>query len=272
MRKTEITSPWIVEDTNRACKDRRGVIRTATTRSPRRAQTDRRSTIAVTARRDGQSFERSEMKIKKTPPTVNLADFREDPENVSVATDEDIERLVGKLRRNPRGLAAMRIAYVTDDPPGACTVNSGNKRLRVLTRIAKDGGIKADGAWLVSPSGDVPAEWFCDITFMTPEQRREFRLNTNISDGSFDAEKLLAQYTRDDLAALMSADAIDELCKQAEKDDPKSGQTDADSVPSAPETPVSKRGEVYICGEHRLMCGDSTSADDVARLMGGGQG
>ena len=205
------------------------------------------------------------------PKTTKLSLYREDPDNVSTATDAEIARLAGKVRRNPRGLAAMRIAYVTDAPGGGRMVNTGNKRLRVLKQIAADGGLAVDGAWLVSPSGDVPAEWFCDITFMTPEQRREFRLNTNISDGSFDAEKLLAQYTRDDLAALMSAEAIDELCKQAEKDDPKSGQTDADSVPSAPETPVSKRGEVYICGEHRLMCGDSTSADDVARLMGGGK-
>ena len=206
-----------------------------------------------------------------TPETTNLSLYQEDQDNVSVATDEEIARLAGKLRRNPRGLAAMRIAYVTDDPPGARTVNTGNKRLRVLKQIAADGGLAVDGAWLVSPAGDVPAEWFCDITFMTPEQRKEFRLNTNISDGSFDAEKLLAQYARDDLAALMSAEAIEELCKQAEKDDPKSGQTDADSVPSAPETPVSKRGEVYVCGEHRLMCGDSTSAADVTRLMGGGK-
>lgn len=203
--------------------------------------------------------------------TTKLSLYREDPDNVSTATDAEIARLAGKVRRNPRGLAAMRIAYVTDAPGGGRMVNTGNKRLRVLKQIAADGGLAVDGAWLVSPAGDVPAEWFCDITFMTPEQRKEFRLNTNISDGSFDAEKLLAQYTRDDLAALMSAEAIDELCKQAEKDDPKSGQTDADAVPSAPETPVSKRGEVYICGEHRLMCGDSTSADDVAQLMGGGK-
>lgn len=143
--------------------------------------------------------------------TTNLSLYREDQNNVSVATDEDIARLAEKLRRNPRGLAAMRIAYVTDDPPGARTVNTGNKRLRILKQIAADGGLAVDGAWLVSPAGDVPAEWFCDITFMTPEQRKEFRLNTNISDGSLDAEKLLAQYTRDDLAALMSAEAIDEL-------------------------------------------------------------
>lgn len=143
--------------------------------------------------------------------TTKLSLYREDPDNVSTATDAEIARLAGKVRRNPRGLAAMRIAYVTDAPGGGRMVNTGNKRLRILKQIAADGGLAVDGAWLVSPAGDVPAEWFCDITFMTPEQRKEFRLNTNISDGSFDAEKLLAQYTRDDLAALMSADAIDEL-------------------------------------------------------------
>lgn len=204
--------------------------------------------------------------------TTKLSLYREDPDNVSTATDAEIARLAGKVRRNPRGLAAMRIAYVTDDPPGARTVNTGNKRLRILKQIAADGGLAVDGAWLVSPSGEVPAEWFCDITFMTPEQRKEFRLNTNISDGSFDAEKLLAQYTRDDLAALMSAEAIEEIVEQLDKDEPNDGKTDPDAVPDAPEKPVSRRGEVYQCGEHRLMCGDSTRAADVTRLMGGGQG
>jgi hypothetical protein len=153
------------------------------------------------------------------PKTTKLSLYREDPDNVSTATDAEIARLAGKIKRNPRGLGAMRIAYVTDAPGGGRMVNTGNKRLRVLKQIAADGGLAVDGAWLVSPAGDVPAEWFCDITFMTPEQRREFRLNTNISDGSFDAEKLLAQYTRDDLAALMSAEAIDELLGEIDTGD-----------------------------------------------------
>ena len=155
------------------------------------------------------------MKMK----TTKLSLYREDPDNVSTATDAEIARLAGKIRRNPRGLAAMRIAYVTDAPGGGRMVNTGNKRLRVLKQIAADGGLAVDGAWLVSPAGDVPAEWFCDITFMTPEQRKEFRLNTNISDGTLDAEKLLAQYTRDDLAALMSAEAIDELLGEMDAGD-----------------------------------------------------
>ena len=47
------------------------------------------------------------------------------------------------------------------------------------------------------------------------------------------------------------------------------GQTDEDAVPEPPPEPVSRRGAVYALGRHRLMCGDSTSAEDVARLMGG---
>lgn len=47
------------------------------------------------------------------------------------------------------------------------------------------------------------------------------------------------------------------------------GETDPDAIPDPPEEPKSKRGSVYQLGKHRLMCGDSTSADDVALLMNG---
>tara|TARA_A100001388_G_scaffold235682_1_gene189417 strand:+ start:997 stop:2139 length:1143 start_codon:yes stop_codon:yes gene_type:complete len=47
------------------------------------------------------------------------------------------------------------------------------------------------------------------------------------------------------------------------------GLTDEDEVPEAPEEPITKRGDVWILGNHRLMCGDSTSVDDVERLMAG---
>lgn len=44
-----------------------------------------------------------------------------------------------------------------------------------------------------------------------------------------------------------------------------------DFEPEPPEEPKAKRGEVYQLGDHRLMCGDSTSQEDVAKLMGGKQ-
>lgn len=47
------------------------------------------------------------------------------------------------------------------------------------------------------------------------------------------------------------------------------GLTDEDEVPEPPQEPITKLGDVWILGNHRLMCGDSTSVDDVERLMAG---
>lgn len=47
------------------------------------------------------------------------------------------------------------------------------------------------------------------------------------------------------------------------------GLTDEDAVPDLPEEPTTKLGDLWILGEHRLLCGDSTSIDDVDKLMDG---
>lgn len=47
------------------------------------------------------------------------------------------------------------------------------------------------------------------------------------------------------------------------------GLTDEDAVPEVPEEPKTKLGDIYILGNHRLMCGDSTSIDAVEKLMDG---
>lgn len=47
------------------------------------------------------------------------------------------------------------------------------------------------------------------------------------------------------------------------------GLTDEDAVPDAPAVPVTVLGDIWVMGNHRLMCGDSTSVDAVEKLMGG---
>ena len=47
------------------------------------------------------------------------------------------------------------------------------------------------------------------------------------------------------------------------------GLTDEDAVPDVPEEPITKLGDVWLCGKHRVMCGDSTSVDAVDKLMDG---
>jgi DNA modification methylase len=50
---------------------------------------------------------------------------------------------------------------------------------------------------------------------------------------------------------------------------PAEGLTDPDDVPEVPEEPVTKEGDLYILGNHRLLCGDSTNILHVEKLMDG---
>ena len=51
--------------------------------------------------------------------------------------------------------------------------------------------------------------------------------------------------------------------------EPTAGLTDEDAVPDVPEIPKTVLGDVWLLGNHRLMCGDSTSIDAVEKLMDG---
>ena len=55
----------------------------------------------------------------------------------------------------------------------------------------------------------------------------------------------------------------------ADSDAGTEGQTDADAVPEMQEAPVTREGDAWLLGRHRLMCGDSTDAGSVALLMAG---
>lgn len=193
---------------------------------------------------------------------VKLSEFVENPDNPQTVTDEAFNRLVEKIRKNPNGLRANRIAFVTDHPAGKRVVLSGNKRLRAL--------IVLRGA-----NGTAPAEWFQDITAMTEDERREFLVNSNICEGDWDVDKLLQQFDKDELTDLMGADELGKLLENVTAADggaaADSGKTEADSVPEVSEKTKSVRGKIYSLGNHILMCGDCTSAADCAAVMSGGK-
>jgi len=60
-----------------------------------------------------------------------------------------------------------------------------------------------------------------------------------------------------------------ELANLMHGDDGTDGLTDPDEVPEPPADPVTKPGDVWVMGRHRLMCGDSTALDEVKTLMAG---
>jgi len=61
----------------------------------------------------------------------------------------------------------------------------------------------------------------------------------------------------------------DDMLAGLMEEEPSEGLTDEDEVPELVDDPVTVEGDVWILGNHRLMCGDSTSIDAVDKLMDG---
>ena len=116
---------------------------------------------------------------------------------------------------------------------------------------------------------------------LTPAQARAYRLMDNRAheNAAWD-EALLGLEFRDLMAEefdlkLTGFDdgELDRLLREALADEGDGagtgGGTPTIIVPEPPRNPVSRTGDLWILGDHRLLCGDSTNADDVRRLMNG---
>jgi len=110
-------------------------------------------------------------------------------------------------------------------------------------------------------------------TDLTPEQIRAYRIADNksaeLSDWNYDLLPIelgelkacdfdlgLLGFDQDELARLLDPGVRD-------------GLTDPDEVPAPPDEATTKPGDLWLLGDHRLLCGDSSKPEDVDRLLGG---
>ena len=103
---------------------------------------------------------------------------------------------------------------------------------------------------------------YVDLT----EAEEQFVLTT------FDPLGALAEQNNEALKSLLQQfndDALAALIFGNNKALTRDGKTDPDEVPEPQKEPITKTGDLWLLGNHRILCGDSTKAEDVARGMGG---
>ena len=114
-----------------------------------------------------------------------------------------------------------------------------------------------------------------ELSGLTEEQKRAYILADNrlALDAGWDEEMLKLEFAELEKEGfeLSKTGFSDEEIREmmADLDHEVDGVEDLET-PEPPKNPKTKRGEVWILGTHRLMCGDSTSVEDVQEVMGGG--
>ena len=137
--------------------------------------------------------------------------------------------------------------------------------------IDQGGGIIAGhGRVLAARKLGLPEVPCIRLGHLTDAQKRAYVIADNrlALNAGWDAEMLKVEFA--ELKELgfdleltgFDADEIAELLAPA----PNAGLTDPDEAPALPENPSTRPGDVWVMGKHRLLCGDSTSMDDLARL------
>lgn len=114
-----------------------------------------------------------------------------------------------------------------------------------------------------------------ELSGLTEAQKRAYILSDNrlALDAGWDEEMLKLEFAELEKEGfeLSKTGFSDEEIREmmADLDREVDGVEDVET-PEPPKNPKTKRGEVWILGTHRLMCGDSTSVEDVQEVMGGG--
>lgn len=103
---------------------------------------------------------------------------------------------------------------------------------------------------------------YIKVVDLTEEQAKSYRLADNkLNESEWDMNLVIEELKglSDEMLDLTGFDK-DLIIEPDERDD---------MVPAVPEEPISKLGDLYLLGEHRVLCGDSTKLEDVERLMDG---
>ena len=175
----------------------------------------------------------------------SVHDLSNDPANARKHNDRNIDAIIASLRR-----FGQQKPIVIDK---SNVVRAGNGTLEAAKRL---GWESIDCVVTNLESSDATAYAIAD--------------NRTAELAEWDSEILAAELESLQSDGLLEAAGFtdEELAEMLQANQPEL-ETTEDEVPEPPADPITKPGDLWLLGDHRLLCGDSTKADDVERLMAG---
>ena len=171
--------------------------------------------------------------------TVKINEVKSNPNNPRIIKDDKFKKLVASIKELPQMLQ-LRPIVVNDD----MIVLGGNMRLKAC----KEAGLK-----------EIP---IIKASELNEEQQRAFIIKDNVGFGEWDWDALANEWDAEQLDEwgldVPNFDGVELDAVEDDFDAPEGG-IETDIV----------LGDLFEIGEHRLLCGDSTDSDSVAKLMNG---
>lgn len=179
---------------------------------------------------------------------MKLSNIKVNPNNPRVIKDGKFNKLLESLREFPEMMKERPLVVVTDTD-GKLMPLGGNMRLRALKELKYT---------------EISDDWISIVDNWTDEQKRQFIVKDNLSYGEWDWDLLTSEYDKDELIEwgmdLYEFEDIEDVELEAEEDNYE--------IPEEVKTDI-VLGDLFEIGEHRLLCGDSTDSEQVAKLMNG---
>lgn len=170
---------------------------------------------------------------------VKLSEIKSNPNNPRIIKDDKFRKLVKSIQEFPKMLEIRPVVVNAD-----MIVLGGNMRLKAC----KEAGLK-----------EVPVIFAHDLT---DEEQKQFIIKDNVGFGEWDWDMIANEWDAEEVEEwgldIPEFSIKEEL--EAEEDDYE--------MPDELQTDI-VLGDLFEIGEHRLLCGDSTCSDTVAKLMNG---
>jgi len=176
---------------------------------------------------------------------MKITKIKSNPQNPRIIKDDKFKKLVQSIKDFPEMIEKRPMVCVTD-VDGKIYPLGGNMRLKALQELDYK---------------EIPDNWVLMADDWTEEKRKEFVIKDNIGYGEWDWDDIANNWDEIQLTE-WGLDIPDFKPVQLE------AAEDDFEIPDEIKTDI-VIGDLFEIGEHRLLCGDSTDSDAVAKLMNG---